>query len=365
MSKTTEAIDEREIDDVQSLSWHGQIPAELSLSRYDVTDLKAPEPIYLMLPRMGYLHTASREAIAEFQKSSLSALTLGGGSGDDVVSSGGRNSSSSSSSSSSSGVSSVWFSYQGTPLKFHLPVGVLFDVHNVRNGVLGVASSAVLPWKITVHFTSYPADVLLMYDGEHTIESSFSQSLKQALYLEHGNSKVAMSISKDHHLQLWESVKTNNFELYSEINRTLLADVTLSAAAAQGEEAAVDLRSEEEKEDDRRRAEIRVRLDREKREREGKSAEESDDEKAVKKRDIVSVPIRVIVASNLKAAPLQVPIKDAGLSLKQTLDCFGVEDSGQRTVMINGIDSIAMNTPIAELWRTCQSADHFLYIAIK
>lgn len=45
----------------------------------------------------------------------------------------------------------VWFSYNEVPLKWHYPIGLLFDL---------LASDGVLPWTIIVHFKKFPEDIL-------------------------------------------------------------------------------------------------------------------------------------------------------------------------------------------------------------
>ncbi len=42
----------------------------------------------------------------------------------------------------------IWLDYNGTPLKWHYPVGLLFDLYANEGG----ESSANLPWNINVHF---------------------------------------------------------------------------------------------------------------------------------------------------------------------------------------------------------------------
>ena len=46
----------------------------------------------------------------------------------------------------------IWFEYAGEPLRWHYPIGVLFDLHGVQDK---------LPWKITVHFKEFPEEILI------------------------------------------------------------------------------------------------------------------------------------------------------------------------------------------------------------
>lgn len=45
----------------------------------------------------------------------------------------------------------IWFSYNGSAIKWHYPIGLLFDL---------LVTDDVLPWQVTVHFKKYPEDVL-------------------------------------------------------------------------------------------------------------------------------------------------------------------------------------------------------------
>ena len=387
-------------DNIQSLSWHGSIPVELTLSRYDVTDLRTPDPIYLMLPRMSYLHVAAAEAIEELQKSSLLAMfssgkmLLGGematsqNSEDDEVGFGGQNknkienssvgddsiSSSSStinvdnsppaSAASVSNLScspgpSVWFSHQTTPLHFNLPIGVLFDLSTLKTGLTSKTSSTSLPWKLTVHFSSYPSLEILAYSGMKSIETFFSQSLKQALFLEHGSARVAMALNKENHRILWTAIKRNDFDSYRGINSKLLADITRVNNNKSGEDVGLN-------DDEIRTSEIRKRLDKEKVEKEISPSSSPPPPTTNNLPAISSIPIRII-STDHSSPTIQLPITDLNFTFAQTLAFCNVDISRRQNMTINGIDAmdVPLDCNIAEIWRTCQCADHFLYICVK
>lgn len=46
----------------------------------------------------------------------------------------------------------MWFDFNGTPLKWNFPVGLLFD--------LMVSEDDKLPYLVNVHFTKFPEEVL-------------------------------------------------------------------------------------------------------------------------------------------------------------------------------------------------------------
>lgn len=168
-----------------------------------------------------------------------------------------------------------WFEDEATgePLRWHLFVGVLYDSMKGRailhhSSKIGFSSEAVppylLPWKLRVHFTAYPTE-LLPFDvgiqntiitkrferdansGENEIRKDtckdinnnsqissliggiFRNSLKQALFMQYSSSKVAMSIAKKSHEQMWNSILSTNFTSYHEVNINLQVGITTSS----------------------------------------------------------------------------------------------------------------------------------------
>jgi autophagy-related protein 5 len=53
----------------------------------------------------------------------------------------------------------IWFDYNGTPLKWHYPVGLLYDLYANE----GYESLANIPWSINVHFDVRKNIVLFIY----------------------------------------------------------------------------------------------------------------------------------------------------------------------------------------------------------
>jgi autophagy-related protein 5 len=66
------------------------------------------------------------------------------------------------------------------------PVGVLADMY-------GEAST--LPWHITVHFQAFPAADILRCPDQHTIQAHYTNVLKEANYLKHGDGNRVNSLS--------------------------------------------------------------------------------------------------------------------------------------------------------------------------
>ena len=49
----------------------------------------------------------------------------------------------------------IWFEFEGCPLKWHLPIGVLYDQALLLNKDLNP------PWAITIHYDKYPSKEIL------------------------------------------------------------------------------------------------------------------------------------------------------------------------------------------------------------
>lgn len=156
-----------------------------------------------------------------------------------------------------------WFEDEesGTPLRWHLFVGVLYDLMKGKASISSDSSSfhtrhqtnECLPWRIRVHFTSYPTNQLLpldcsdytaqtkivdegndKYSNENDIHRGtittligriFRNSLKQALFLQYGSSRVAMSITKNSHEKIWEAVLHSDYARYHEVNVELQSGI--------------------------------------------------------------------------------------------------------------------------------------------
>lgn len=156
-----------------------------------------------------------------------------------------------------------WFIDQETniPLRWHVFIGIVYDRiichhHHHKNNKSNSSSSysfqEVLPWKVQVSFTSYPTDILIPLpiedeslsssssthkttipsnDGTTTtvcvitkaIQQIFTNSFKQALYLQYNTNRIALnSMTKQMHQQVWSSILRNKYELYRQIQEQVM-----------------------------------------------------------------------------------------------------------------------------------------------
>lgn len=130
----------------------------------------------------------------------------------------------------------TWLSYEGVPLKWHYPLGLLYDLYSGAEPAYPSDISSPsnkseptedehqrLPWRLTVHFSSYPTEQLVRLDNEdNVLHDLFKNSVKEADYLRTGTGKTVMFLSKEDSTQLWDAVKQHDFSLYNPINQKLL-----------------------------------------------------------------------------------------------------------------------------------------------
>ncbi|KAK9085667.1 hypothetical protein Sjap_026078 [Stephania japonica] len=153
--------------EAQKLVWEGAIPLEIRLHESEITTHPPPPPALILGPRLAYLPLLAHQLKPYFSD------TL------------------------PPGADTVWFDYRGLPLKWHIPIGVLFDL---------LCGEPERPWNLTVHFRGYPTDILSPCEDEDSVKWSFINSLKEAAYIINGNCKNIMNMSQADQLDLWRSL---------------------------------------------------------------------------------------------------------------------------------------------------------------
>eukprot|EP00026_Physarum_polycephalum_P010694 Phypoly_transcript_10868.p1 GENE.Phypoly_transcript_10868~~Phypoly_transcript_10868.p1 ORF type:complete len:325 (+),score=68.06 Phypoly_transcript_10868:172-1146(+) len=177
-------------DNVRKAVWEGGIPIVFNLHHNDLTTFEPPLPYYIVAPRGSYLPLVTGPVRDHFV---LSAPVL---------------------------IDEMWFDYKGTPLKWHLPIGLLFDLLHPN------ATAPELPWPLTVHFHEFPENDLLRCPNEETIKNHFMNTLKEANYIKFGDSGKVNKLSLSDSNALWDGVRTFDFETFSAGNKLLAADAT-------------------------------------------------------------------------------------------------------------------------------------------
>ena len=116
-----------------------------------------------------------------------------------------------------------WFSFEGVPLKWHYPIGLLYDLYAEADPASSKGgkpdetdenTSIPLPWRLTVHFNDWPHEELVRLDAEGVVmNDAFINSVKEADFLRNGTAKKIMTLSKEDSSGLWEAVQNGEFEL--------------------------------------------------------------------------------------------------------------------------------------------------------
>ncbi|KAF2015692.1 autophagy protein 5 [Aaosphaeria arxii CBS 175.79] len=187
--------------------WNGSLPLEIRLHKGDCRTYDDSDPYLIQYPRLSYLGLLIHRLRAFFSNKLIYP---------DVD------------------VTDLWLEHEGVPLKWHYPLGLLYDLYSGNEPAYpnDATSSKVdtaaddqvnLPWRLTVHFSDYPVEhlVKLDADGKHLYDM-FINSAKEADYLRNGTGRTVMSLSKEDSTQLWDSVQQHDFSLFGPINQKLL-----------------------------------------------------------------------------------------------------------------------------------------------
>ncbi|KAG8236572.1 hypothetical protein J437_LFUL015758 [Ladona fulva] len=185
--------------------WEGKLPVCFQLHSEEVYALQAPDPYYLMVPRLSYFPLVTDKVRKHFSRHIHPEKRE----------------------------AEMWLDFNGQPLKWHYPIGLLFDLQG---------SDASLPWNVTVHFDKFPEREILHCPCREVVESHFMSTLKEADALKH-RGQVASSMQKKEHNQLWLGLQHDKFDQFWSVNRRLMevgssGGGSSSALSGSGDEAA-------------------------------------------------------------------------------------------------------------------------------
>ncbi|XP_026285902.1 autophagy protein 5 [Frankliniella occidentalis] len=164
--------------------WDGRVPVCFQLDSSEVNGLQAPDPYYLMVPRLSYFPLVTDKVRRHFQR------YIHPDKHD----------------------AEMWVDFNGQPLKWHYPIGVLFDLH---------IPEISLPWCLTIHFDKFPEAELLHCSSREAVESYFMSCIKEADVLKH-RSQVVSNMQKKDHNQLWLGLQNDKFDQFWAVNRKLM-----------------------------------------------------------------------------------------------------------------------------------------------
>ncbi|KAJ5128969.1 Autophagy protein [Penicillium atrosanguineum] len=186
---------------LQRSVWAGRIPLEIVLAPSESRSYDKTDPYLISYPRLSYLPSLLPRLRTFFSPSLIEP---------------------------SSQHHDGWFAFEGVPLKWHYPVGLLFDLYAgadpaTKSCVDSQEGESPLPWRLTVHFSDWPSEDLVRLDPDGMVmNDAFINSVKEADFLRNGTAKGIMSLSKEDSAGLWKSVEEVNLPSFQRISNTLL-----------------------------------------------------------------------------------------------------------------------------------------------
>ena len=181
--------------------WHARLPICFQLAdeeKSKVNRSELPEPLYLMVSRQTYFPCMTEKIqryYCNYFKENLLEPT------------------------SSVSMTNLWLEYEGIPLKWNYPVGVLYDLYSSS---LGSVNSSQLPWQVLIHFSGFPESEIVRFPDRKSVEAHFMSTVKEADALKHKGQMIGGMQERDHK-QLWSSLLQEKYEAFWNINQRLMA----------------------------------------------------------------------------------------------------------------------------------------------
>lgn len=193
---------------IQQTIWQARILLEIRLAASESRIFDQSDSYMVTVPRLSYLPTLLPKLFKFYQDELIADTeTLSADNGQ--------------------------FSYEGVPLKWHMPVGLLYDIYVLsvqevmtnEKEMLVISEDNVRPFSLTVHFSSLNTEEkLLISPDPSTVHDSFINSVKEADFVRSGTAKPIMSLSAAESKSLWTAVQENNLNLFAPIYQKLLPD---------------------------------------------------------------------------------------------------------------------------------------------
>lgn len=345
-----------DITNVQRTNWKGSIPIMLSLAPSSLSSPTMPSPVHRMISRQTYLHMALESEVQRFHEYApmminFQSMDQSSSTGDDEQALGVH----SEDEKNGNGITKesdgdvdtktgnfypmCWFEDEdtGMPLRWHFFTGLLYDLFKLKKrstisgddsaGVGGSKSGSFLPWRIRVHYTSYPDSILpLDDDTPQIIFQHYLNSLKQALYIQHNSNRIVKNMTKQSHLQIWNGIKSSRFDLYREIT------VGLNGSGSSGDTITLE------------NVPVRVLVDRRPAFARPCKQYQEDDKTPVMIGDILHQWLPDLFPNDIRN-------NDDNSDISNCIWC------------IQGVQ-VPLKTPISDLWKCLCHPDRFLYVII-
>ncbi|GBF62158.1 autophagy protein [Trichophyton mentagrophytes] len=166
--------------------WEGCLPLQINLSKSECRVFDKAEPYIISFPRLSYLPFLLPRLLDFFKPYLIGS--------DPVYPYQG------------------WFSFEGVPLKWHYPVGLLYDLYSSTQPSLE---------------QDWPDQELVGLDEQgRVMHDFFMNSVKEADFVRNGTGKSIMTLSREDSNKLWTSIQEHSFQTFHRVNNTLLPNIS-------------------------------------------------------------------------------------------------------------------------------------------
>jgi autophagy-related protein 5 len=119
---------------------------------------------------------------------------------------------------------SGYFTYEDVPLKWHLPLGLLYDIYvlSTQDAQHDKNAPAPLPFKLTLHFAADTDKGALPDASPVVLHDSYINSVKEADFLRSGTAKPIMTLSAQDSKALWTSTLEGDLTTFTKIHNSLV-----------------------------------------------------------------------------------------------------------------------------------------------
>ncbi|PWN34205.1 uncharacterized protein FA14DRAFT_161682 [Meira miltonrushii] len=244
----------------RKLVWDATIPISVTVESADLASFgvvdRSIETYYVRAPRISYLPLVLQEVRANLLSIMVDDAILANIKEEDF-----------------------WLTYEGVPLRWHWPIGLLYDFHAVNmaptthknsssssNSVNtitstmrklstapSVASSAgipsvdgyfspplpdnssftapnpQLPWRLVLRIGNAPLDKIHSAPGLDNCRSSFMSMVKEADHVRYGSTKRVVNLRRTEQDQLWDGVIQHDFDVFWSVASKLIPNAQQTA----------------------------------------------------------------------------------------------------------------------------------------
>ncbi|ERF71351.1 Autophagy protein 5 [Endocarpon pusillum Z07020] len=179
---------------LQERVWAGRLPLEIRLASSECRIYDQSDPYLISVPRLCYLPLLLPRLHAFFSPVLIADPTT-------------------------TPIYDGYFTYDSVPLKWHLPIGLLYDIYVLSSSQ--DPATPPLPFKLILHFQN-GSGLNLISAEPAVLHDAFINSVKEADFLRTGTAKPIMSLSAADSRALWGSVQSHDMATYKRIYNSLL-----------------------------------------------------------------------------------------------------------------------------------------------